>query len=131
MIRLDGGTLAEANREVYLEWYRSKRQEQYQKERDWKYGVCSLEGLQEKVFFTEIDMYVRDVTQEAVFGNLEKDKLWYALKEFPGQDALLIRLLYFKGTTVKKVAEILWCSRKTVRNRWEKVLKELGRQLVD
>ena len=42
------GTLVEVNREIYLEWYQSERRERYQRERDRKFGVCSIEGLHEK-----------------------------------------------------------------------------------
>lgn len=43
LIRLGDGTLVEVNREVYLEWYQSERRERYQRERDRKYGLCSIE----------------------------------------------------------------------------------------
>ncbi len=41
-----GGILVEVTREIYLEWYQSRRREKYQKERDQKHGICSLEVLQ-------------------------------------------------------------------------------------
>ena len=48
VIRMGDGTLVEVNREIYLEWYQSERRERYQRERDRKYGLCSIEGLHEK-----------------------------------------------------------------------------------
>ncbi len=48
LIRLGDGTLVEVNREIYLEWYRSERRERYQRERDRKYGLCSMDKPMKK-----------------------------------------------------------------------------------
>lgn len=37
-----GGFLVEVTKEVYLEWYQSRRREKYQTEKQKKHGVCSL-----------------------------------------------------------------------------------------
>lgn len=50
ILRTENGTLVEVTREVYLEWYQSRRREKYQKEQKQKYGVCSLEVVQEGSF---------------------------------------------------------------------------------
>lgn len=47
ILRVQNGELLEVTREVYLEWYQSKRREKYQRERDQKYGVCSLNAMEE------------------------------------------------------------------------------------
>lgn len=75
VIRLDDGTLVEVNREIYLEWYRSERRERYQKERDRKYGVCSLEGLEERGCFPEIKVALGNVTEKIALRNIDKNKL--------------------------------------------------------
>ena len=125
VIRLGGGTLVEVDREIYLEWYRSERRERYQKERDRKYGVCSLDGLVEKGCFSGKDGYMGDVTLETVFWNISRDKLWKAIGKLPEQDARLVRLLYFEEIPVKEVAVIFGCCRKTIEKRKERILKEL------
>ena len=48
VLRMGDGTLVEVTREVYLEWYQSRRRERYQIERNQKYGVCSLNELEER-----------------------------------------------------------------------------------
>lgn len=125
LIRLGDGMLVEVNREVYLEWYQSERRERYQRERDRKYGLCSIEKMQEKGYFPEQSIYAGDMTQEAALRNECWDRLENALKKLPEQDMQLLNLLYFEETTVKKVAEILGCSRKNVENRRRKILREL------
>lgn len=47
ILRTENGTLVEVTREVYLEWYQSRRREKYQQEQKQKYGVCSLDVVQE------------------------------------------------------------------------------------
>ena len=39
------GLLVEVTKEVYLEWYQSRRREKYQIEKQKKHGVCSLEAI--------------------------------------------------------------------------------------
>lgn len=124
-IRLGDGILIEVNREIYLEWYQSKRRERYQKERDRRHGVCSLEGLKEKGHFFEKAVCAEDLTQETALQNILLDKLRHAFEKLSEQEALLIVLLYFEEVTVKEVAEIFECSRKMVENHRKKILKKL------
>lgn len=130
LIRLGDGTLVEVNREIYLEWYRSERRERYQKERDRKYGVCSLEGLEEKGHLSQRDVCVGDVTQEAALRNIWWDRLRQTLEKLPEQEARLIVLLYFEKVTLKKAAEIFRCSRKSIESRRQRILKEMCRTMV-
>lgn len=129
VIRLDDGTLVEVNREIYLEWYRSERRERYQRERDQKYGLCSIEGLHEKGYFPEYPIYTIDATQEAVLWNECREKLRNALKSLSEQDARLVQLLYFEEITVKEVADIFGCSRKTIGKHRGRILKELRQRI--
>lgn len=124
IIRLGDGTLVEVSRDIYLEWYRSERRERYQKERDRKYGVCSLEGLAERGCFFETGE-MENVTEETALKNIESVNLWSAIRKLSEQDAQMIRLLYFEGLTVKEVAEVSECSRKSVENKRKKILREL------
>lgn len=129
LIRLGDGTLVEVNREVYLEWYQSERRERYQRERDRKYGVCSIEKLQERGYFPEQSIYAGDMTQEAALRNECWDRLENALKKLPEQDARLVQFLYFEEMTVKEAAEIFGCSRKTIQNRRKRILEKIGEMM--
>ena len=128
-IRLDDGTLVEVNREIYLEWYRSERKERYQKERDRKYGVCSLEGLMEKGGFSEIEVGSVNATEETALGNIDREKLREAMRKLTGQDAYLIWLLYYEEIMVKEAAEIFRCSRKVIGNQRKGILQNLYRMI--
>ena len=130
-IRLGGGTLVEVGREIYLEWYRSERRERYQRERDRKHGVCSINKLHEKGYYPEKSNYLKDTTLETVLKDECRDRLENALKKLPEQEKRLVRLLYFEDMTVKKTAEIFGCSRKTIQNRREKVLEKIRKMMSE
>lgn len=132
IIRMGDGTLVEISREVYLEWYGSKRRERYQKERDRKHGVCSIEALEEKGCFHEMAMTnMWNMTEETALYHIYRDKLWEAIGRLAKQDAQLIRLLYFDECSVKKAAEIFGCSRKSIRSRRGRILEELYRMVEE
>lgn len=129
VIRLSDSTLVEVNREIYLEWYRSERKERYQKEHDRKYGVCSLEELEEKGGLSEIEIGSINVTEETALRNIDREKLMEALGKLTRQDAYLIWLLYYKEIMVKEAAEIFRCSRKVIGNRRNEILRNLYRMI--
>lgn len=129
VIRLDDGELVEVNREIYLEWYQSKRRERYQKERDRKYRVCSLDELQERGCFHEKYVCAGDLTQESALGNIFRERLRSALVYLPKKDAQLVWLLFFEEMTVKEAGEVIGCSRKTIAKHRERILGELRQKI--
>ena len=131
VIRLSDSTLVEVNREIYLEWYRSERRERYQKERDRKYGLCSIDKFHEKGYFPEQSICIEDTTQETVLRNECQSRLQNALNNLSEQDARLLKLLYFEGITVKKAADIFNCSRKTIQNRQKRILEKIGKMMEE
>ncbi|NBH35718.1 sigma-70 family RNA polymerase sigma factor [Clostridiaceae bacterium] len=126
VLRMGDGTLVEVSREVYLEWYQSRRRERYQDEKSRKHGVYSLDELEEKEISRGLPSCVRDGLEETALRNLCRDKVREALGKLPKIDAALIDLLYFKETTVTDAAKICNCSRKTIQNRRKRILEELG-----
>lgn len=126
ILRMDGGTLVEVTREVYLEWYQSRRRERYQQERKQKYGVCSLEELEEKG--TAI-VSVTDSLEETAIREMCVDKLREVMDGLPEDDAYLLYLLFFEELSVKEAAQICGCSRKTVENRRRRILRELNEKM--
>lgn len=126
ILRLGGGTLVEVSREVYLEWHQSRRREKYQEERNRKHGVCSLEQRMETGDFFPS---ARGGPEDAVIRRMCRDKLRDALAELSGPDIFLIRLLYFEEVSISEAARLCGCSRKTIRNRREKILAELNRRM--
>ena len=67
--------------------------------------------------------------KHAVIRRMCRDKLRDALAELSGPDIFLIRLLYFEEVSISEAARLCGCSRKTIRNRREKILAELNRRM--
>ena len=122
ILRTENETLVEVTREVYLEWYQSRRREKYQQEQ--KYGVCSLDVVQEgsfaKTSISQEGQPVEMAGRSECLNNLKE-----SLDQFSEQEAYLIYLLFFEEVTVKEAAQICGCSRKTIQNRKKRILKTL------
>lgn len=123
ILRMGDGTLVEVTREVYLEWYQSRRREWYQQEQKQKYGVCSLEELEERGMPV---INVTDSFEETAMKNLCVDKLREVIGNLPEEDMYLLYLLFFEEVSVKEAAQLCGCSRKTIENRKKRILKELN-----
>lgn len=131
VLRMADGTLVEVTREVYLEWYQSRRRERYQKEKGRKYGVCSLNELREKGDFSRAFVNVGEGVEETALRNICRDKVREVLENLPAGDARLIELLYFMEVTVTDAARIFGCSRRTIQNRRKRILKELFQKMQE
>lgn len=128
VLRTSDGIVVEVTREVYLEWYQSRRRERYQTERNRKYSVTSLEVMQENGNVLKSD----SVDLEArILQKLCMEKLWAAIDELQGADAYLLYLLFFEERTVKEVAQLYGLSRKTISNRRKRILAELKEKLKE
>lgn len=131
VLRMADGTLVDVTREVYLEWYQSRRRERYQNERNQKHGICSLNELEDKGNFFGIFLNVTEGLEETVLRNICRDKVREVLGNLSAEDARLIEMLYFMEITVTDVAQLLRCSRKTIQNRRKRILKELFQMMQD
>lgn len=126
VLRAGDGTVVEVTREVYLEWYQSRRRERYQREKERKYQVSSLEMLVEQ---ENVPISVTDRVEDMVIRKIRAEKLRSAMEELAEEDIYLLHLLFFEEVTVKAAAEICGCSRKTIANRRKRVLMKLKEKL--
>ena len=126
ILRMGGGTLVEVTREVYLEWYQSRRRERYQQEQKQKYGVYSLEALEGEGAAV---ISVTDSLEENAIKKMCEDKLREVMDGLPQEDAHLLYLLFFEELSAKEAAQICGCSRRTVENRRKRILKELNEKM--
>lgn len=131
VLRMEDGTLVEVSREVYLEWYQSRRRERYQQEKNRKYGIRSLDELEEKGMRSRMPFCVREGLEETVLRDICREKVRKALAKLPDSDAGLIEMLYFKEVTVTEAAQICGCSRNTIQNRRKRILKELRQMMQE
>ena len=126
VLRTSDGIVVEVTREVYLEWYQSRRRERYQKEQERKYQVSSLEMLAEQ---GNILIGDSDGVEDMVIREMCAEKLRSVMKELTEEDVYLLYLLFFAEVTVKEAAQICGCSRKTIANRRKRILAKLKEKL--
>lgn len=126
VLRTSDGTVVEVTREVYLEWYQSRRRERYQNEKKQKYSVSSLEALPEKGMILD---GMADSLEDTVIRKICVEKLQSVMEELAEEDVYLLYLLFFEEVTVKEAAQLCGCSRKTIANRRNRILKYLNGKL--
>lgn len=126
VLRTSDGTIVEVTREVYLEWYQSRRRERYQKEQERKYEVSSLEMLAEQ---GNILIGDSDGVEDMVIREMCAEKLRSVMKGLAEEDVYLLYLLFFAEVTVKEAAQICGCNRKTIANRRKRILAKLKEKL--
>ncbi|MFR7973422.1 MAG: RNA polymerase sigma factor [Lacrimispora saccharolytica] len=126
VLRTSDGTVVEVTREVYLEWYQSRRRERYQNEKKQIYSVTSLEALSEKGMILD---GMADSLEDTVIRKICVEKLQSVMEELAEEDAYLLYLLFFEEVTVKEAAQLCGCSRKTIANRRNRILKYLNGKL--
>ena len=126
VLRAGDGTVVGVTSVVYLEWYQSRRRERYQREKERKYQVSSLEMLAEQ---GTIPIGAADGVEDTVIREICAEKLRLVMEELAEEDAYLLHLLYFEEVTVKEAAQLCGCSRKTISNRRKRILKELNGKL--
>lgn len=131
VLRMGDGTLVEVSREIYLEWYRSRRRERYQQERNRKHGICSLDELEKNGNYPHTPLGVCEGVEETVLHDFYKDKIREVLGNLSDTDARLIDLLYFKEATVTEAAQIFKCNRNTIQNRRKQILKKLQQMMKE
>ena len=102
ILRTENGTLVEVTREVYLEWYQSRRREKYQQEQKQKYGVCSLDVVQEGSFAKTSISQEGQPEEMAVRSECLK-KLKESLGQLPEQEAYPVSYTHLTLPTIRLV----------------------------
>lgn len=135
-IPLEGREACEVEREVYLCWYAGDRQERYQRERDRKNGLCSLENLPQ-IVYGEDSRSCADVipspegsAEDIVMRKLLTEQLYHALGRLRREDRQLIDRIFFEGVSMRSYAREMGVTHRTVQKRRDSILKNL-RELMN
>ena len=116
-------SLVEVTKEVYLEWYQSRRREKYQIEKQKKHGVCSLETIgqlaQERLNIWD------NSPEEACIEKEKKECLRQGIQALSEEERFLIFLLFYEEKTVKEVAAQLGYSRKRLQTEKKQFCRNL------
>lgn len=123
------------SREVYLCWYGARRQEQYQRERDRKYGVFSIEELPKGIFADgkdgENNMIAKDNVLEEALHNLTMERLRMEIDKLQEENRRLVQALYFENIGVCAYAEQNGVTYKAIQKRRDRILKKLRKILEE
>lgn len=134
-IRLDSGEVCEVSREVYLCYYAGERQERYQRERDRKNGLVSIEAMAETMFedgegcgydFIPSD---EESIPEQIVREMMIDKLYIALDRLEADDKHLITALFFNNVSLRSYARSKGVTHRTIQKWRDKILEDLRKMM--
>ena len=128
VLRIDNGHLIEVSKEIYQEWYRLRRREKYQKQRDQKHGVCSIEALGADNIIPYDSC--SDDLEEIIINKINREMVYDVIMKLPKEDVDLIYLLFYKEFSIREIATMKRCSRRTIYNRRNRVLEKLRTMLL-
>jgi len=130
-IHLDRGEICEVNREVYLCWYATERQERYQMERDQKHGLVSIEAMAERMFENnrgcacELIADPNENIEEQIFRKMLAEEMYQALAKLQEGEQQLIYDLFFRNIGVREYARQKGVTHHTVQKRRDRILEKL------
>lgn len=127
-IKLEPEGLVEVSEEVYIVYYKMKRAEKYQAERDKRHGLLYYDSWD-----TETGNgaeYIADKTmdtEEDAIHHISQQELWKMLSQI-GEQSDLCRFIA-SGRTEREIAEILGISQSTVNRNKKRIYRKLKKIL--
>ena len=125
------GQLVEVSKEVYLAFYKMRRQEQAQRERDTYNRCIQYAALDSEELLGEdmlLDQSTLSVEEQAIAAILS-EKLHARIKMLSDKEQRLIRDLYFEELSERELAQKMGLPYMTVHNRKVKVLRKLKKMM--
>lgn len=119
--------LVEVTREVYLTYYRGKRCEQAQIEKEQRHHVLSYDAFDTSSAL-DAEMLTdtaSDEPEDIVVKKLMVEKLYSCIAKLTNDERRLVYLLFFDGCSERETAQKLGLSSMTVHNKKERILAKL------
>ena len=119
--------LVEVTREVYLSYYRAKRCEQAQTEKEQRHRVLSYDAFDTSSALG-VEMLTdtaSDEPEDIVIAKLMTEKLHSCIAKLSSDERQLIYMLFFDGCSERETAQKLGISSMTVHNKKERILAKL------
>lgn len=121
--------LVEVTQDVYLEYYRTARREQAQKEKEKKHGVLSYDALDaEGRLGREMLSHSVD-TEDFVASRIMCERLHQCLEILPPSERELLLAIYFEGLSERKLHEKTGIPQTTISYQKRKALAHLKKLL--
>ena len=130
-IRLDKGEVCEVERDVYLCWYAAERQDRYQRERDIKHGLVSLDEMAERKFedgrgcVCDLLASSEESIEDQYIQKLLTERLYEALGKLTKGERQLIHDLFFRNIGVREYARQMGVTHHSVQKRRDRILEKM------
>ncbi len=127
-IRLEDSRLVEVSKEVYIVYYKMKREERYQIERDLQHGLLHYDEWDSED--TNGAEYIADKmadTEKEALDHIANQALWELIEQ-TGNQSDLCRLIA-EGKTECEIAEILGINQSTVNRNKKRLYSKLRKIL--
>ena len=123
--------LVEVTQEVYLSYYRAKRCEQAQIEKEQRHHVLSYDAFDTSSALGAemLTDTASDEPEDIVVKKLMVEKLYSCIAKLSSDERRLVYLLFFDGCSERETAQKLGLSSMTVHNKKERILAKLLKML--
>ena len=121
------GELVEVTQEVYLSYYRAKRCEQAQIEKEQRHHVVSYDAFDTSSALGAemLTDTASDEPEDIVVKKLMVEKLYSCIAKLTNNEGRLVCMLFFDGCRERETAQKLGLSSMTVHNKKERILAKL------
>lgn len=113
------------SREVYHAWYSGKRQEEYQRERQQKFGVLPISCMGDGETDVLEVLPSQENVEETVERELRYEHLHQVIRTLPESERRLIHAIYFEEKNLAEIAEQEGVNERTIRRRKQSILENM------
>lgn len=125
------GKRVEVSEEIYLEYFRSRRRDRAQRERD-TYNELEAYNALDSDELLGVDA-IPDLSsagvEDTVISQIIQEQLHQYIAQLPEEDRNLIKKIYFSGLSERKAAQSLGIPQRTLHDRKMKVLHKLKKMM--
>jgi RNA polymerase sigma factor (sigma-70 family) len=119
--------LVSVDKDLYLCFYKAKRQEKYLEEKDLSHGVVSYDaidtnGINGEEMIPDTSESVEDIIEQKIMN----EKLNQCVEKLTEYEQWLISELFFHGKSEHQLSKEIEIPRMTISNRKNKILKKLN-----
>jgi RNA polymerase sigma factor (sigma-70 family) len=122
--------LVSVDKDTYIDHYKAKRREKYQKENDLAHGVVSYNTMDTvEINGEEIIPDTSESIEDVIMTKMMIEKLCERLDMLSADELWLIHNLFYMEKTERQIADNLGCSQPIIHKRKVNVLKKLKKLL--
>jgi RNA polymerase sigma factor (sigma-70 family) len=122
--------LVSVDKDIYLYYYKAKRQEKYYEEKDLAHGVVSYDAMDtNEIIGEEMIPDTSESVEDVIITKLIIEKLYKCLEMLTVDELWLIKNLFYKEMTERQIADSLGCSQPLIHRRKNRILNKLKKPI--